>query len=401
MKRFAANRFFSVFLTAVLFAAGLILPVSAAGWLPGDMDRDGKITAADARIVLRIAVGLESVEAYMDPEEDRSGVEIAVVTDVGVLMDHGYNQGIFDGAQAFSADRSLRFGVYQPGNGEDVTDGDRVAAMERAVKDGAAIVVTAGFEQAQALEQVAEKYPDVKFVFVDGWTVGPENVTAVAYKEEQAGFLAGYAAVREGYTRLGFMGGGGGENPAVNRYGYGFLQGVEAAGAELKVKAEVRWSMLYGETFTGSPELEALALDWYKNGTEVIFTCGGAMVDSVIAAAESTPSGKVIGVDVDQSSLSDRVVTSAMKDIGGSVEWVLDQYYAGKWNLMLGGLTQCFGAAEDSVGLPTVDWRFSRFTKDQYRALYARIKSGELAPKDDVPEDITAGWRYLTVAVET
>ena len=170
----------------------------------------------------------------------------------------------------------------------------------------------------------AKQFTDVSFVFIDGYPVGEEadvkdspalkNIAGVAFKEEQCGYLAGYAAVKEGYTKLGFTGGGGGDNPACCRYGYGFVQGADAAAKELNEKVEMNYSWQYGANFSASPELQTMAAGWYQAGTEVIFACGGSMFASVAAAA-GAEEGKVVGVDVDQSGESPTVITSAMKGL--------------------------------------------------------------------------------------
>ena len=167
--------------------------------------------------------------------------------------------------------------------------------------------------QGAALARAGAAYPDVKFVFIDGWPLQDANgnvltnVTGINFREEQCGYLAGYAAVKEGYTKLGFTGGGAGENEACCRYGYGYVQGASAAAKELNKKVEMNYSWLYGGSFQASPELQTMVSGWYANGTEIVFACGGSMFQSVAAAA-SAEDGKVIGVDVDQSSESDTVV---------------------------------------------------------------------------------------------
>ena len=182
--------------------------------------------------------------------------EIAVVTDVGQLMDGGFNQGTYEGAKAYAEANGKTYKYYQPANGSDATDNDRVAAMRQAVRNGAKIIVAPGFLQATAMATVADESPEVKFIFVDGWAMGKNNVTAVVYKEEESGYMAGYAAVKEGYTKLGGTFGGGGTNPACNRFAYGYAQGANAAAKELGKNVEVKLSFQYGSGFSASTELQ-------------------------------------------------------------------------------------------------------------------------------------------------
>lgn len=342
----------------------------------------------------------ESSEA---PATDE-GFKIAVVTDVGQLMDKGFNQGTYEGAQAYADANGISMKYYQPAGGADATDNDRIDAMKQAIENGAEVIVTPGFLQATAIEAVATENPDVKFVFVDGWAMGIENVTAIVYKEQESGYFAGYAAVKEGYTKLGFTGGGGGANPAVNRYGYGFVQGASAAAEEEGVDVTVKYSYKYGETFSASTELQTQIAGWYAGGTEVVFACGGSMFQSVLSAAAEYEDARIIGVDVDQSGESSKVITSAMKGLSASVEQVLGQIYDGKWD-ELSDVAQNLGAAEDGTGLPTDTWSMTNFSVDDYNTLFEKVASGELTPDADVPADANNGdWlngiAHVTVEFE-
>ena len=331
----------------------------------------------------------------------KSTYEIALVTDIGQLMDKGFNQGTWEGVEGYAKANGKTYKYYQPANGSDATDNDRIAAMRQAINNGAKIIVAPGFLQATAMETVAKENPNVKFVFVDGWAMGLENVTAIVYKEQESGYLAGYAAVMEGYTKLGFTGGGGGGNPAVCRFGYGFLQGADAAAQEKGVDVAVTYSFKYGETFSASTELQTQIAGWYSSGTEVVFACGGSMFQSVKSAAGEYANAKIIGVDVDQSGESEKVITSAVKGLSASVQKVLGQFYAGQWATTLADKAQNLGAADDATGLPTATWSLKNFTVDQYNALFAKVKNGTVVPDADYPEDVSSKtWAKLTVTVE-
>jgi len=329
-----------------------------------------------------------------------SSYEIAVVTDVGQLMDKGFNQGTWEGAEAYAKANGKTYKYYQPANGSDATDNDRIAAMRQAITNGAKVIVAPGFLQATAMTTVAIENPEVKFVFIDGWTLTDAegnalpNVTAVVYKEQESGYLAGYAAVMDGYRKLGYTGGGGGSNPACNRFGYGFVQGAEAAAKALGLEAgsvTVKYSYQHGANFSASAELQAQINGWYSNGTEVVFACGGSMFESVKSAAEANPGAKIIGVDVDQSYASELVITSAVKGLKESVALVLEQFYAGKWDSDLAGKTQNLGASDDATGLPIATSRFTTFTAEQYNELFANIKNGTVVPDSNVPVDANNG----------
>ena len=176
--------------------------------------------------------------------------QIALVTDVGQLKDGSFNEGTWNGVKLYASQNGKSYKYYQPANGSEATDDDRYNAMAAAADAGAEIIVAPGFLQATALEKAATNYPDVKFVFIDGWSLGLDNVAAVAYKEHECGYFAGYAVVKDGYTKLGFCGGGGGTNPACCRYGYGFVQGANDAAKELGVNVDVNYTWLYGSSYS-------------------------------------------------------------------------------------------------------------------------------------------------------
>ena len=307
--------------------------------------------------------------------------EIAFVTDVGQLKDKSFNQGTYDGVKLYAYNNGLSYKYYQPANGDKATDDDRYDAMKAAVDAGAKVVVCAGFMQAAALERAAKEFTDTKFVFIDGWNMGLDNVAGIAFKEEQAGYFAGYAVVMEGFTKLGFSGGGGGDNPPCCRYGYGFVQGADAAAKELGVNVEIKYSWEYGASFSPSQELQTMASGWYTNGTEIIFACGGNMFQSIVAAA-SANDGWVVGVDVDQSPESDTVVTSAMKGLSASVQWAVAKAYDGSWS-EIGNNATSLGVEDDAVGIPTATWSLTNWSVEDYNALYEQVLNGEIVIDDN------------------
>lgn len=322
--------------------------------------------------------------------------EVAVVTDVGSLKDGGFNEGTYDGAVEFANANNKSYKYYQPANGSNATDNDRVEAMETAIKNGAKVIVAPGYLQATAMTTVAKENPEVKFIFVDGWALSDDagnvlnNVTAITYKEQESGYFAGYASVMEGYTKLGATLGGGGSNPACNRYGYGYIQGANDAAKAKGINVEAKVSYKYGSSFSASTELVTQISGWYESGTEIVFSCGGSMVQSVISAANSYENAKIVGVDTDQHGLSNKVITSAQKGLAVSVKKVLDQFYnKNEWDSLLGGKAQNLGATDDATGLPTSDdaWRFTTFTKDEYNTLLNDVKNGTLTPSGDVADD--------------
>ncbi len=327
--------------------------------------------------------GYSKIPDTMSTEDGK--YEIAFVTDIGQLLDKSFNQGTWEGVKKYAYDNEKSYKYYQPANGNQATDTDRFNAMRAAATAGARVVICAGYLQEEALKRAATEFPEVKFIFIDGQVIkdgeGEEekalsNVAAVDYNEEQSGYLAGYAAVMEGYTRLGFTGGGGGNNPSCNRFAYGYAQGIEQAAEKLDKEVELTLSWEYGSAFSPSAELQTMLGGWYAKGTEVIFCCGGPMCQSAFAAA-SANDGAVIGCDVDQSSESDTVITSAMKGLQKSVELMLDKVYKDKWD-EIGGKQTTLGAKQGAVGLPEDSWSMKNFTVESYNKLFTAMKDGEI-----------------------
>ncbi len=319
--------------------------------------------------------------------ENSGGAEIALITDVGTIDDKSFNQGSWEGVEQYATENNISHKYYKP---TEKSDAACITAIDLAVQGGAKVIVTPGFLFEVPIFKVQDKYPDVKFILLDGaphdegdYTPAiSANVLSIFYAEEQAGYLAGYAAVKDGYRNLGFLGGI--AVPAVIKYGYGYIQGIDAAAKELGLaKDEVTVKYSYAGNFDATPENEAKASSWYNDGTEVIFACGGAVGNSVMKAAEKVEKA-VIGVDVDQSSESKTVITSSMKNLKNSVYEALKTVYDGSFE---GGKSVTLAADTNNVLLAMDTAKFKTFTKEEYDKLYADIASGKITiGKDDMAE---------------
>lgn len=353
--------------------------------------------------------GTETPTVITNPDEiademtsEDGKYEIGFVTDVGQLKDKSFNQGTYDGVKLYAAANGLSYKYYQPANGDKATDDDRYDAMKAACDNGAKVVVCAGFLQEAALKKAAAEYPDVAFIFIDGYPISVddkvlENVAPIAFAEEQSGYLAGYAVVKEGFEKLGFTGGGGGTNPACVRFGYGFVQGANDAAKELGKTVDINYTWQFGNTFSPSPELMAMVSGWYNAGTEIVFCCGGNMFQSVAQAAAEND-GAVVGVDTDQSFESETVVTSATKGLASAVQWALAKVYDGTFS-EIGGNATSLGADNNAVGLPTATWSMQNFTVEEYEALFQKILNGEVTidNNSEMSNPAEAGLTNVTV----
>ena len=316
-----------------------------------------------------------------------AGAEIAMIADGGSIDDQGFNQGTYEGVKQYGEEKGISYKYYKPV--EKTTDA-YLSAMELAIEGGAKIIVAPGFRFTEAMYVAQDTWPDLKFVLLDGVpssngdTKIGENTVGIQYAEEQAGFLAGYAAVVEGYKKLGFMGDV--ATPAVVRYGYGFIQGAEAAAKEMGV-SDVQMNYYYTGTFDATPETQTLAATWYQNGTEIIFACGSGVGQSVMAAADASASGKSIGVDIDWAGESETVVTSAMKSLSGTVYQMLEKFYSDSFP---GGENIMMDASNNGVELPMETSRFEKFDQAKYDEVYGKLADGTFKPLRDVNEEGTS-----------
>ena len=234
---------------AMLLALVMVLSLVACGDKKTD-DNQGDTNTDDQQGATTTYTNPDDIEDNMTSEDGK--YEVAFVTDVVQLKDKSFNQGTFDGVKLYAANNGLSYKYYQPANGDQATDDDRYDAMKAAVDGGAKVIVCAGFMQGTALEKAAKEFTDTKFVFIDGWSLGLDNVAGISFNEEQCGYFAGYAVVKEGYEKLGFTGGGG-TNPACIRYGWGFAQGANDAAKEMDKTVDLNYSWEYGASFQASP----------------------------------------------------------------------------------------------------------------------------------------------------
>ena len=344
--------------------------------------------------------------------EEKSDMKVAMVTDYGDITDQSFNQTTYEACKDWASANGVEFNYFKPATNDDA---DRVASIEEAIEQDYNVIVMPGYAFAPAIVEVAPDYEDVKFVALDvsqydldtasgttDWK--SDNTFCAVYQEEIAGYMAGVAAVKLGYKKLGFLGGM--AVPAVIRYGYGFVQGAEAAAKELGL-TDVEIKYAYGNQFYGDGDITAAMDTWYQGGTEVVFACGGGIYNSAAEAAAKV-GAKVIGVDVDQAAIIDgdygegMTVTSAMKGLAPTVKHMLSEVVAGNF-ANYGGKIDTLGLVsanpeENYVQIPTASTQFEdgKFTQADYEALVAAMFAGDVT----VSNDITAMPAVTNVTVE-
>jgi basic membrane protein A and related proteins len=310
--------------------------------------------------------------------------EIALLSGKVFLNDMSLNQATWEGISSFATQNGISHKYYLSQN--DSTDAI-MESIQTAVDQGAKVIIASGINFAESIFLAQDLYKDVTFILLDSnpttadfsVTRTRSNTVGITYKEEQAGYLAGYAIVKEGYSNLGFIGGI--AVPAVVKYGYGFLQGAQDAAEELGIQ-NIKIKYHYSGVFWETPKLQSTASSWYSQGVEVIFAAAGPGGRSVMSAAEAAQK-KVIGVDIDQSTESATVLTSAMKGLSISVQAMLAAYKTGQFP---GGESLLLGAEENAVQLPMTTSKFNIFSQSDYERIFQALANGSITP----PTDATA-----------
>ena len=388
-------------------------------------------------LVLALMMAL-SVVSFASAEET---YKVAMITDYGDITDQSFNQTTWEAVVKFCTENNVEYQYFKPDTNDTA---GRVAKVELAIADGFNVIVMPGYAFGGTIAEISGEYPEVKFIVLDvakgdlleggvplkgesydynpdNWNltdyVYMDNVYCAIYQEELCGYMAGYAAVKLGYTKLGFLGGM--AVPAVIRYGYGFVQGADAAAAELGITVEMKY--VYGNQFFGDADITAYMDNWYQNGTEVVFACGGGIYTSAVDAAKKVEGAKVIGVDVDQAAIitayaagegasedetakwADLTVTSAMKGLAPTtIDTLTDVVINGNWANYAGKIETLGLVSGDDASLNyvqiagTTQFVDGKFTADDYAALVKDLFEGKIV----VSNDITAMPAVTNVTVE-
>jgi len=393
-----------------------------------------KLTALLLAVVMML--GMVSIASAED-------AKIAMVTDYGDITDQSFNQTTWEAVVKFGTDNNVEYKYYKPDTNDTA---GRVAKVEQAIDEGYNVIVMPGYAFGGTIAEISGEYEDVKFIALDvgagdlletavalksqtydynpdNWNLNDyvymDNVYSAIYQEELCGYMAGYAAVKLGYTDLGFLGGM--AVPAVIRYGYGFVQGCDAAAKELGINVNVKY--VYGNQFFGDADITAYMDNWYQNGTQIVFACGGGIYTSAVDAAKKIEGAKVIGVDVDQAAVitnyaagegaseeelakwADLTVTSAMKGLAPTtIDTLTDVVLNGNWANYAGkivtlGLVSGDDPAVNYVQIAdSTQFEEGKFTAEDYKALVKGMFEGTITVSADIvaePAVTNATVEYL------
>ena len=425
---------------ALLLAVLMVLSMVACASKTTD-DTPADTTPADTTPADTTTEDTEKTDEPADTTTDAEPVEtdgeyaVAMITDYGDITDQSFNQTTYEACKAFCTENNIEFTYYKPAG--DSTP-DRIAMVEKAVDEGYNVIVMPGYAFAGTITGTQDKYPDVKFIALDVSEFDinssfyktddkgnateelldannkphvASNVYSAVYQEELCGYMAGYAAVKLGYKNLGFLGGM--SVPAVVRYGYGFVQGVDAAAADMGL-TDVKVNYIYGGQFFGDADITAVMDTWYQGGTEVVFACGGGIYTSAVDAAKKV-GAKVIGVDVDQAGVIAKyagvdgmTVTSAMKGLyPATYDTLTDVIVNGNWDKYVGkietlGLVSGTDPEANYVQIPMGDgtqWSDS-FTQDDYKAMVKDMFDGKITVSNNTSSDVSAADFATVITVD-
>lgn len=330
------------------------------------------------------------------PEESEkpvaSGAQVALIVGAAdTIDDRGFFQSTWEGIQEFCTANDLTYTYYQP---TENTEDALYEVIDLAALNGAEIIVTTGGGFIGMMENVFAAYPNLYFICNETpFTVPAENSVIYIFQSQESAFIAGVAAVTEGYKEIGIIGGV--PIPPVNRPTFGFVQGVNWAAGEQGID-DINLKVWYCNSLEQSPDAQTYAASWFQSGTELIAAfCGGAAI-SVFAGAEAS-NGLCIGADTDQSTVSDTVITSNLKEVRQSTVDGLQLWLDGNFSEVGGSLLN-MGLAEGGMALEMDNAKFSVFTQEQYDDLYQRIVSGEFTiyTAEDA-ETVSDLWAMLDV----
>ncbi|MHC1749966.1 MAG: BMP family ABC transporter substrate-binding protein [Cellulosilyticaceae bacterium] len=326
-------------------------------------------------------------------------LKIGMVTDSGTIDDKSFNQGTWEGIKRAETELGVETNYLKP---TGTTEADYLKEIGNLYDADYKFIVTPGFKFETAIFKAQDKYPDAKFVLLDGnphngdmKPVIKENSVAIFFAEHEAGFLAGVAtALEQKQGDVGFIGGM--EIPPVQRFNWGFQQGIQYAnknlGTTIGLKAE---NIVYQGSFDNVPAGQQIAAQMYDKGVKSIFcAAGGVGVGAINEAKERASKGEqvwFVGVDVDQYSdglySGDKsvVLTSAVKKIDNAT---LDMIKADIDGSFPGGKSLIFDAKNDGIGLPEKNPNLSADTITKVNEIFEKLKTGEITVKGEQVEGL-------------
>ncbi|MCM1988444.1 BMP family lipoprotein [Oceanirhabdus seepicola] len=274
---------------------------------------------------------------------------VGLVTDEGGINDKSFNQSANEGALRAKDEFGIQYKAIESSSKEDYEEN-----LETLVDDGADLVFGVGFQMAESLKNVAQKYPDNKFVIIDS-SVDLPNVQSVSFKEHEGSFLVGVIAGKMSKAnKIGFIGGK--DFELINRFEVGFAAGVMSVNPEAGKLLMNRKTVKYADSFSDVNKGYELGKALIDEGCDVLYhAAGGVGIGMFTIVDETVKGGKeayAIGVDMDQSETlpkyKDVIISSMIKRVDTGTYTAIKDLAGEKFE---GGKIVELGLAEDGVGI--------------------------------------------------
>ena len=310
--------------------------------------------------------------------------EIALISPKMSLDSSTRSKEAYEAICEYATKHNISYKYYVP---MEESESGIIGSIQLAVNSGAKIIVCCGISFEVPVYKLQEFYPNVKFIMIDAEPYNDknplqpetmaENTLSIFFNDAQAGFIAGYAMMKEGITNLGFVGGY--SIPSNVNYGFGFIQGIEYGAKKFNIK-DVKLNYHYTGDLNSNIEKHVMASSWYKDGVEAIFVCGEDIINSICAAAKNE-GGLVIASEVDRIDYSSAVCASANKDIYRAVYSVISSYYLDEFE---GNTRFNYGVEEDYISMSFKQDLFSNFTIVDYNEIYEELKTNKDGLSDSI-----------------
>ncbi|MDW7684903.1 MAG: BMP family ABC transporter substrate-binding protein [Bacillota bacterium] len=345
-------------------------------------------------VVMVAGCSPDSEPGTTDPNDNEpAALKVGMVTDAGTIDDKSFNQGTWEGIQRASSDLGVDTKYLKPAG---TTEADYITEISNLVDAGYTFLVTPGYKFETAIFQAQERYPDAKFVLIDGSPhagdfapVVGDNTVSIFFAEHESGFLAGLAtALQLEEGEVGFIGGM--EIPPVQKFNWGFQQGIAYANENYDTNVTIKSeNVIYQGTFDNVAAGQQLAAQMYDKGVDAVFAAAGSVgigaINEAKARANDGQEVWVVGVDVDQyaegiyEGQKSIILTSAMKYIEQAAYDMIKAEIEGTFP---GGQTLVFSAENDGIGIPKENPNLNADVQATVTEVFEMLKAGTLTVSD-------------------
>ncbi|MFW5801024.1 MAG: BMP family lipoprotein [Spirochaeta sp.] len=343
------------------------------------------------KAVLVVGAVILAVSCGGSDEESEETARVGMVTDAGTIDDRSFNQGTWEGILRAEEDLGITTRYLQPSG---TTEADYVREISNLRDADYELIITPGFKFETAIYQMQDRYPEVSFVLIDGVPNNgvfddtydekvADNTVSIFFAEHESGFLAGVAAAVE-LQEGDFAFIGGMEIPPVQKFNWGFQQGIAYANENLGTSVSLEaQNVIYQGTFDDVAAGQQIAAQMFDRGVDVIFAAAGGVGVGAINEAKARAEDEVwiIGVDSDQYEQGiyeegrSVILTSAMKGVDVAAYDMIEAYLNDDFP---GGETLVFNAENRGVGIPDENPNLSEETEQTVADVLDLMQAGDV-----------------------